>query len=126
VARKQRRDERQEAAQVGREVDVHVTDDPRPARAPGGAQRAPTALALLAQVFDAGQRAGEPGRERGRGVRAGVVRHDDAPRERELGAQEAVQPAQARLEGHRLVVHGHDDVDLGRRRREVRGSEGGG
>ena len=53
MAREQRRDERQQRAQVGREVDVHVADDPRAARRPGRAQRAAAALALQPQELDA-------------------------------------------------------------------------
>ena len=59
VAREQRRDERQERAQVGRQVDVHVGDDPRLAPRPGGAQRAAAALALEAQVLDPAQLAAQ-------------------------------------------------------------------
>ena len=50
VAGHQRRDEREQPAQVRREVDVHVADDLRRARRPGGAQRAAAALLLEPQV----------------------------------------------------------------------------
>jgi hypothetical protein len=49
------------------------------------------------------------------GVRVGarVVGDDDAPRERQLRAQVAVQVADAALERRLLVVDGDDDVDVG-------------
>ena len=62
VAGEQRGDEREQAAQVGREVDVHVGDDARLRGRPGGAQRAAAALALEPQQLDAGQRVRRAGR----------------------------------------------------------------
>ena len=87
VAGEQRRDEREQAAQVGREVDVHVGDDARVGGAPGGAQRAAASLALEPQQLDAGQRVSEPRRDLRCGVRARVVGDHDPPGERELGAR---------------------------------------
>ena len=123
VAGEQRRDQREQPAQVGREVDVHVTDDARVARRPGGAQRAAAALALEPQHRHRRQLARERGRHLGRRVRARVVGDHDPPAERELGRQEAVQAADAERERPLLVVHRHDDLDVGRRseRRRRRG-----
>ena len=118
VARHQRRDEREQPAQVRREVDVHVADDLRRARRPGGAQRAAAALLLEPQVPHGRERQREPARDLRRRVDAGVVGDHDPPAEREAVAEEAVQPADAALEAGRLVVHGNDDLDLRRGGRE--------
>jgi hypothetical protein len=115
----------------GRQVDVHVADDPRLARRPGGAQRPPAALALEAQDGHVAQLGGERAGDGGRRVGARVVGDDDPPRERERLGQEAVQAAHGLLEGALLVVDGHDDVDVRRRRgpevppQGERGAEGG-
>jgi hypothetical protein len=114
-----RRDERQQRAQVGREVDVHVGDDARVAARPGGAQRAAAAVALEPQRVDAAQLASQPTGDLGRRVRARVVGDHDAPAERERLAQEAVQAADASLEDRLLVVDGHDDVDVAAGGREA-------
>jgi hypothetical protein len=112
VAGEQRRDEREQATQVRRQVDVHVADHPRGAGAPRGAQRAPATLAVDEERVDADQLARQPRRDRGRGVGRGVVGDDDAPGERELGGQIAMQPTDAALEPDLLVVDRDDDVDL--------------
>jgi hypothetical protein len=115
----------------GRQVDVHVADDPRLARRPGGAQRPPAALALEAQDGHVAQLGGERAGDGGRRVGARVVGDDDPPCERERLGQEAVQAAHGLLEGALLVVDGHDDVDVRRRRgpevppQGERGAEGG-
>ena len=71
-------------AQVGRQVDVHVADDPRVAARPGRAQRAAAALALEAQELDAAAaRARAPRAIAGVRVGARVVGDDDPPGERE-------------------------------------------
>ena len=114
VAREQRRHERQQAAQVGRQVDVHVAEHARVAARPGLAQGEPAALAIEAQDLDAGQLVRERRGDGGRRVRARVVGDDDPPGERQLGAQEAVQPADAALERGLLVEDGHDDLDARR------------
>ena len=116
VAGDQRRDQRQQPAQVGREVDVHVGHDLRRARRPGGAQRAAAALLLEPQVAHARQRHREPPRDLGRGVDRRVVGDHDPPGEREAVRQEAVQPADALLQAGGLVVDGNDDLDVERRR----------
>ena len=54
--------QRQQRAQVGREVDVHVGDHVRVARRPGGAQRAAAALLLEVEERDARQVGGERAR----------------------------------------------------------------
>ena len=125
----QRRDEREQAAQIGREVDVHVGHDARVARLPGGAQRAAAALAVEAQMADPRQRVRELGGDLGRGVDAGVVGDHDPPGEREAVGEEAVEAADAALQAGGLVVDGNDDLNV--RRRGGRegppgGEEGGG
>ena len=127
VARQQRRHERQQAAQVGRQIDVHVAEHPRVAARPRLAQGQAAALAIERQDLDAGQRGGQRPGDGRRGVRARVVGDDDPPRERQLGRQEAVQPAHAALERGLLVEDGHHDLDarsaVARARRRAR-SEG--
>jgi hypothetical protein len=107
----QRRDEGQQRAQVGREIDVRVGDHAGVARRPRGAQRAAAALAVEAQRAHAGQLGGQPAGDLGRGVRAGVVGDDDPPREGELRRQVAVQAPDARLEAGLLVVDRHHHVE---------------
>ncbi len=131
VAGEQRGDERQQRAEVGREVDVHVADDPRAAPRPGGPQRAAAALALQVQVLDAAQALLQVAGDGGRAVRARVVGDDDPPAEREGLGEEPVQAPDALLEDRLLVVDGHDDVDVAggresRRRGRGRRDEGGG
>ena len=113
VPGQQRRDEREQRAQVRREVDVHVADDPRAARRPGGAQRAAAALALQREHVDAGQRRRRAARAIAgvasvRALSAMTIRHEKGKRR-----QVAVQAADAALERGLLVVHGDHDVDLG-------------
>ena len=71
VAGEQRGDERQQRAQVGREVDVHVGDDPRLARATR--RRAARGRGPCARGAGTRRRAALPrGRGRSRGVRVGA------------------------------------------------------
>jgi hypothetical protein len=114
VARQQGRDQREQAAQVGRQVDVHVAEHAGVAARPGLAQGEPAALAVHAQHLDAEQLARERRGDGGRRVGARVVGDDDPPGERQLGAQEAVQPADAALERGLLVEDGHHDLDARR------------
>ena len=116
VAGHQRRDQRQQPAQVGREVDVHVGDDLRRARRPGGAQRAAAALLLEPQVAHARAARSRGGGRSPASRRRRVVGDDDPPAEREAVGQEAVQAANALLEAGGLVVDGNDDLDVRRRR----------
>ncbi len=111
VPREQRRDQREQAAQVRRQVDVHVTEDLGIAARPCLAQGAPAALAVDAQQLDPRQLVRQRLRDGGRGVGARVVGDDDPPGERELGAQVAVQPAHAALERGLLVEDRHHDLD---------------
>ena len=82
VARQQRRHQREQAAQVGRQVDVHVAEHARVAARPGLAQGEPAALAVQAQDLDAGQLVRERRGDGGRRVGARVVGDDDPPGER--------------------------------------------
>ena len=111
VPREQRRDQREQAAQVRRQVDVHVAEDLGIAARPCLAQGAPAALAVDAQQLDPRQLVRQRLRDGGRGVGARVVGDDDPPGERELGAQVAVQPAHAALERGLLVEDRHHDLD---------------
>jgi hypothetical protein len=112
VARQERGDQGQQATQVRREVDVHVTDDLRVTARPRGAQRMTAALALEAQERDRGQLAREGGADLGGAVGARVVGDEDPPGEGELGAQEAVEAADAERQRGLLLVHGHHDLHL--------------
>ena len=87
VAGHQRRDQRQQPAQVGREVDVHVGHDLRRAGRPGRAQRAPAALLLQAQVTHARQRQRQPAGDLRRRIDRRVVGDHDPPAEREAVAR---------------------------------------
>ena len=102
-------------AQVGREVDVHVADDPRVAARPGLAQRAAAALAIEAQQLDAAAaRARAPRAMAGvasvLALSAMTIRQENG----KLGAQEAVQPADAALQRGLLVEDRDDDLDARR------------
>jgi hypothetical protein len=121
VAGQERRDERQQRAQVRRQVDVHIADDLGVAARPGRAQGATAALFGEAQEPDAGQVVGQRGGDLRGCVGARVVGDDDAPRERQLGRQVVVQPADRGGEDALLVEDRHDDLDAGR----VRHGNGG-
>ena len=71
--------QRQQRAQVGRQVDVHVADDVGVAALPGRAQRAAAALLGQRQQLDAGQVLGQRRGDARRLVRARVVGDDDPP-----------------------------------------------
>ena len=107
----ERRDERKQRVQSGREVDVHVADDVGVALRPRRTQR--PSPSLLGQVADLD--AGKVGRQsvgdRQRPVDAGVVGDHDPPCERQVRAQERVQPTDRPLQCLLLVVDGNDDVD---------------
>ncbi len=122
VAGDERCDEREQRGKVGRQVDVHVREHPRVARAPRGAQRSPASLLVEMPGADRPQVAGETGCAEPRGVGRRVVDDRDLPPERERGREVRVQPGDARLEGGLLVVDGHHDVhhrDVVDRRRRV-------
>jgi hypothetical protein len=114
VPGQQRRDQREQCAEVRRQVDIHAGQDVGVAAGPDGPQRA--AAAGLGQPGradpgeDTGQRAG-----RGPGpVGAAVVGNRDTGGEGEPGVQESVQPAHARSEIAFLVHDRDDDLDLRR------------
>ena len=113
VAGNQRGDEGQQRVEVGGEVDIHVGDDLGVALLPRGAEREPPPLAVEVQCPDTRKRRTQLLGDGPRAVGAGVVHHRDAPGEREVVGQVAVEPAH--VAGHHvgLVVHRHDDVDLG-------------
>ncbi len=120
VAGQQRRDEREQRAQVGRQVDVHVADDRRVAGRPGRAQRAAAAPAASSRSVTT---PGSVGRQRGGdgrgGVGRGVVGDDDAPAEREARRAGSGAAGECRrLQPGLLVVDGDDDVDVRRGRGE--------
>ena len=119
VARQEWREQRQQRVQIGRQVDVHVCDDSRPARRPRGPQRPTAPLLRDAQNTYPVEIVRERPRDLGRDVRAGVVRDRDPPRERHVGIEEAMQPVDRRGQRPLLVVYGDDDLDvqLARRRR---------
>jgi len=105
------RDERQEARQVRRQVDVHVREHVGVAREPRSAQRVTAALAREQDGLDVLVSPRERARELGRSVCARVVGDQDAGVEREVRAQVVDERLEALLEHHRLVVHRQDDVD---------------
>ena len=116
VAGEQRRDERQQRAQVGREVDVHVADDasrrsPPTRRAARG--RGPSRAAAARSTPGSSSR--QPAAIVERAVGARVVGDHDPPAEREARARGSacsrwIEVASATL----LVVDRDDDLDLRR------------
>jgi len=114
VPGQQRRDEREQRAQIRREIDVHVGDHARGRARPRCPQRAAAALAGEPQRLDVRQLGGEARGDPGRRVRAGVVGDDDVPAEREAVAEEVVQAAHVRLQRRLLVVDGNDDIEVRR------------
>ena len=119
VAGQQRRDQRQQPAQVGREVDVHVGDDA------GGlsATRRRAARGRGPSALEPQVRRRRAARSASRSAIAGVasVLALSAITIRQLNGkpsrQEAVQAADAALEPGLLVVDGDDDLDVGARGR---------
>ena len=98
VAGDQRRDQRQQRPQVGRQVDVHVAEHVGVAGRPGGAQRPPAALLVEAQDGRRGKLERQRPGDRQRRVGAGVVGDHDPPRVGQLGGQEGVQAADRALQ----------------------------
>ena len=111
----ERSHEWQEGAEVGREVDVHVGDDPRVARQPRAPERQTASLAVEVDGPHTGHPGGEGSGRRPRLVRRGVVDDRDPPRQREALAEVEVEPGDAGLQHVGLVVDRDDDVDDGHR-----------
>ena len=115
VPRQQRRHEREQAAQVGRQVDVHVAEDaarrcatrPRAGRARGPCDRCAAARRPGSSCASACAMAGVASVL---ALSAMTIRQENG----QLGAQVAVQPADAALERGLLVEDGHDDLDARR------------
>ncbi len=111
VARHERRDEREQARQPCREIDVRVGDDVRVRAHPGGPQGAPSSLLRNVEDLDTRQLLGEAMSDCPRAVGRRVVGDDDAPVEREVLVEVGVEPVDGVRQDRRFVVHRHDDVD---------------
>ncbi len=122
VPRDEGGDEREERVEIGREIDVHVSDDLGVARAPRLPQRASPTLAVEVDRVHTVELAGQLDGLRPGAVRGSVVDDRDAPREREAGGQVRVQSADAGSERGFLVEHRNDDVHHGRDRRKRDGT----
>jgi hypothetical protein len=107
----ERRDQREQRAQIRREVDIHVRDDCGVACGPRRAQREAPALAIEAESLHTVELVSESGRNGSRAVGGAVVCDGYPPRERELRLEVMVQPADALVESTFLVVDGNDDFD---------------
>jgi hypothetical protein len=114
VPGEQRRDERQERRQLRREVDVHVGEHLRVARAPDGVECAPPPLHIEAHRSNGSELCGESRCDLPGPVGAAVVGDRHPGREREPFGQEVMEAADAFLQPHGLVEHGDHDLDLGR------------
>ncbi len=120
VAGDQRRDERGECGEVGRQVDVHVREHRSVGRRPHRVQRAAAALLLEPHHPDIGELGGEVFGDPGRVIDAGVVGDRDAGRKRELVPQVAVQPVHRIRQRGLLVVHRDHHIEHGHPRRASR------
>jgi hypothetical protein len=112
VARDERGDQRQQRAQVGREVDVHVTDHARRACQPGCAQCTAASFGAQVQNLDSVELGGELLRHLEGVVTACVVGYDDLPRQGELVRQELVKPLDRGAQRVLFVVDRHHDLDV--------------
>jgi hypothetical protein len=119
----ERRDQRQQAVEVGGQIDVHVRDDRRVTLQPRVPDGAASAFRCEARGANPGQLKGQPlGDGPGR-IGARVVDDGDPRIERKSLAEVLPQPANAPLEVALLVVDRDRDVDErgdDRRRRENR------
>ena len=111
VTAEQRRDERQQRSEVGREVDVHVGEHLGVGVEPDLVQRAATPLLVEVDNLDVLELVAETPGDRQRPVRGGVVRDRDPEGVREGLGEVVVEPPDARLEVVLLVEHGDDDVE---------------
>jgi hypothetical protein len=111
VARDQRRDQRSQRPQVGRQVDVHVAEDVGLAGRPGGPQRPAAALGVEVAHPHARQLGRQPAGDGEGRVDAGVVGDHDPPAVRQLATQEGVQRPDRALQPGLLVVDRDDHLD---------------
>ena len=110
----QRRDQREQGGQRGREIDVHVGDDRRLAGRPCRAERVAPPLAGQVHGRHAAHGRGQLVRHLVGVVRAGVVDHGDERAEGERFVEERAQGGDALGQLCRLVVDRHDDLDIQR------------
>jgi hypothetical protein len=111
VAGDQRRDQRQQRLEPGREVDVHVGEDVGVAARPDPPQRPAASLLGEAHVGDRVELGGEPFADRRGAVLAGVVGDHDAEGVGEGPGAVVMQAADTALQGGLLVVDGDRDLD---------------
>ena len=111
VAGDQRRHQRGERGEVGRQVDVHVREHRSVGRRPHRVQRAAAALLLEPHHPDIGELGGELFGDPGRVIDARVVGDGDAGGKRELVPQVAVQPVHRIRQRGLLVVHRDHHVE---------------
>ncbi len=114
VARQERRHQRQQRVEPGRQVDVHVGDDGGVAGHPGGPQRPTAALFIQVDGPDTGDSSSQAGGDLPRAVGAGVVGDGDGRVERERRVEEPAQAQDARFELGLFVVDRDDDLDARR------------
>jgi hypothetical protein len=98
-------DQREQAVEVGGQVDVHVRQDRSVGGGPDGVHRAPAALLLQVDDVHARQVVDELVRHLERAVGAGVVGDRDPEGVGERPGQVRVQPAHAAGQVGLLVVH---------------------
>jgi hypothetical protein len=111
VTRDERRDERQQRVEIGRQIDVHVREYRCVRRRPDRVQRPAAALLLQPDIRHLVERRGQLGRHFGSGVGRGVVRDRDPEGVREVPAEERLQPSHARRQVQLFVVDGDDYVN---------------
>ena len=106
----ERRDQRQQAIQVGREIDVHIGDDRRATPEPRLSDGPASTLLFKAHGADTVQLERQPLGDHPRRIGARVV-HDGDPRlKRKLVVEVSPQPANTPLEVAFLVVDRDRDV----------------
>ncbi len=111
MARKQRRDQRQQCLKPAGEIHVHICDDIGVRRRPDGPQRPAAALGLQPCHPDPTQVGGQLPGDRGRGVGTRVVCDRDTPVKGKTAGQEVMQSPDAVGKGRLLVVDRDHHLD---------------
>ncbi len=113
VPGQQRRHQRKQGVQVGRQVNVHVGEDVRHTDGPDGPQRPAAARLLQVDGADLDELTAQGLGDRPGPVGAAVVGDGDPGGERESLAQVGAEPPDAGREIPLLVAYRHDDLHLG-------------
>src|SRR5436190_9519459 len=103
VARHERRDERQQRTETGREIDIHVRDDVSVACTPRASQCEAAALAVEVRGAYPWKLPREAIGLRSGVIGGSIVDDRDPPRERKVIAEVFVEPPDARLQRALLV-----------------------